>query len=870
MIMKLILRISSICIVFIVIISTTKISYAQFSSDSILSIYKQAETTKNPSTLLSIANESVNEHPSVSMQLGKYAYKLANEWDDIDLEIEANLILAKAYSAYGRYKDGMVYNLMAEKLIDYNANQDLYFKVNQSIGDLYFENKLYVEAYTSYERNITFTENSADRLIRIADACYKLKTYDKSINYLNDALQIAQLDNNNELICDINLRKGKAFEALKDTVSAVSCYQSAQSILKLSGKSLESGYNLLRFGNLMYSTDPDIALNAMTGALKLAKDISNVSLIIEATTVLATNYYENGKLAEARRLIQDQRGLSPHQNHISFFAIADKIYTDSRMQAQADDAKLHYALSVNLRDKTHLEDLESLKDKQSKILMAKEHFKAAMARSEANSSVFKIPVFVYVIVGVLFIIVLFIIYRLRYSKKIALMRLQEETEQVKKIRSQLRDFDKKLKDGIQTQTKDLKEELDKRTEIDVDLKKALKKAEDANYLKNAFLSNMSHEIRTPLNGIIGFSNLLLTELSLMENQELYEYASGIQQSGDRLLNLLNNILDISRIEANDLEVELTESNVNDVLRKVSELFKFKSNEKGLKFNLKLNEEIPLALVDPNSTNKIFSDIIDNAVKYTEKGFINVLTDYDKETNRVVISIKDTGIGIDKSYLGHIFEAFRQESLGYSRNYQGAGLGLPLAKRVITLMKGDIDIESSKGKGTLVKIYLQAVGGETKVEIAEKESKKLVSLDQREDDEKIKIFIVEDDRMNRLVLKKMLDNVGINSLAEDGDESLRIIEEAYKKGEFFDVMLFDINLPAPWDGIKLMHEIKSKWKEYKYIPFIAQTAYAMKGDKERLLEAGFDNYLPKPVNKKELINMLFNQIESQKRINNESN
>ena len=114
-------------------------------------------------------------------------------------------------------------------------------------------------------------------------------------------------------------------------------------------------------------------------------------------------------------------------------------------------------------------------------------------------------------------------------------------------------------------------------------------------------------------------------------------------------------------------------------------------------------------------------------------------------------------------------------------------------------------------------------------------------------------------MNRLVLSKMLDKVGENSLAVDGDDTLQIIENAYNKGVMFEVMLFDINLPAPWDGIKLMNEVKKRWKEYKYVPFIAQTAYAMAGDRERLLDAGFDNYIAKPVNKNELINLIFKHI-----------
>lgn len=353
----------------------------------------------------------------------------------------------------------------------------------------------------------------------------------------------------------------------------------------------------------------------------------------------------------------------------------------------------------------------------------------------------------------------------------------------------------------------------------------------------------------------------------MENEELYEYASGIQQSGERLLHLLNNIIDISRIEANDMDVSLSACSVNEIVKNVSELYSFKANDKGLKFNTKLNE-LPRALADEAKLTKIISDIIDNALKYTEKGFINVLTEYNEDKKHIAIIIKDTGIGIDNSYIEHIFEAFRQESLGYSRTYQGAGLGLPLAKRLIELMEGEILVDSSKGAGTTVHIHLKADVDRSDEEKSHESplTKENIETGVAPPEGDLNIFIVEDDRMNRLVLTKMLKSYGKTVAAVDGEETIKIISDYSKKGFTFDIMLFDINLPAPWDGIKLMNEIKSRFKEYGRIPFIAQTAYAMTGDKERLLEAGFDNYIAKPVNKKELITMINNQLKISKKLN----
>jgi len=445
-----------------------------------------------------------------------------------------------------------------------------------------------------------------------------------------------------------------------------------------------------------------------------------------------------------------------------------------------------------------------------------------------------------------------------YSKSLKQLKsllLKKESE-INKLENQFKEFSQQVDERVLLRTKELEEEVNVRNQLDYKLKKALKKAEDANYLKNAFLSNMSHEIRTPLNGIIGFASLLETELSLLENEELYDYANGISQSGERLLHLLNNIIDISRIEANDMEISLKSCNISEIVKNAAELYIFKANEKGLKFNIQ-TVDVPFVIADSSSLAKIISDVIENAIKYTETGFVNISVGHNENENEVYVRIKDTGIGIESAYLPNIFDAFRQESLGYSRAYQGAGLGLPLAKRLIELMRGHITIDSIKGIGTTVTIFIPA-------SIQESPMKELMPVNISTPSEIIKhdveVFIVEDDRMNRLVLKKMLENKFKLTLSVDGEETLKIISEAHSEGKLFDIMLFDINLPVPWDGILLMKEIKSRWKEYNNIPFIAQTAYAMSGDKERLLEAGFDDYIPKPINQGHLISMINNQLK----------
>lgn len=389
---------------------------------------------------------------------------------------------------------------------------------------------------------------------------------------------------------------------------------------------------------------------------------------------------------------------------------------------------------------------------------------------------------------------------------------------------------------------------------DVELKKTLKRLKDASYLKDAFLANMSHEIRTPLNGIIGFASLLETELAIMENSELYSYAAGIQQSGDRLLSLINNIIEISRIQANEIEVELTPCDASVIIRNTCETLAFAANEKGLKFKTKLTET-PQVVADSAKLMRVLYIVVDNAVKYTDSGFVTISSSVDTSGKYLVIKVKDTGIGIEPGYMKHLFDAFRQESAGYNRPYQGAGLGLPLAKKLVELMHGQIHIHSEKGAGTTVEVSLPLLVSVKTGALPE--SKPIANAPEIG---KPDIFIVEDDRMNRMVLQKLLEPSGNVTLAVDGTETLKIIGEKHKKGYVYQVMLFDINLPAPWDGIQLMQQIKTDYPEYKFVPFIAQTAYAMAGDKERFMDAGFDDYIAKPIRKNELMTKIEAQLK----------
>ncbi len=418
-----------------------------------------------------------------------------------------------------------------------------------------------------------------------------------------------------------------------------------------------------------------------------------------------------------------------------------------------------------------------------------------------------------------------------------------------------------IEEKANAETGNIQKQLAALQQKEIELKTALKKAEEASYLRNAFIANLGFDVRTPLNGIIGFANMLETELAVRENQELYDYASNIEESGSRLLKLMNNVIDLSSLEANTLELKIKAISLEDILKKIYNQFLDMAREKEIIFKSKIDEDLHPALADAEGLEKAIFQIVDNAVRYTDQGFVTISTLYDTEKDIDIVEIKDTGPGIDKTKQKLLFEIIQSDDIENIKYSQGTGIGLKLAKKLTDLMQGRLELTSTPGKGTSVRLIIpcsdQAVI--TSTEVSETETIEEKEISTAAELGELDIFVVEDDRMNRLILEKMLVKLGKVKLAVDGDDCMQIIDHEAQKGHFYQIMLFDINLPGDWDGVKLMKEIRKKYSEYQHIPFIAQTAYAMAGDKDRFLKEGFDSYLSKPIDRNELISTIKQQL-----------
>lgn len=839
-------------------------------ADSMKRVIVNSQGNEKVDQLIILASYYLSRSPDQVIQYAKEAYQIAKEQDYEEGEAEALNRVGSGFYLKSVYDSALIYynkSLFVSQKIEYKEG---IAKAYSNIGLIYDCLGTYNKALDNHLKSLDIEtelgnkEGIAGSLNNIGNIYYFIENYDKALEYFQKALEINLAIKNDYGVAQNYNNIGIIYQIKNEYDNAITYFHSALAFNKKLNNPIDLAACYNNLGNVyMDMKEVDAALHNYLQSLKISEEYDDIWSQANTYRNIGGIYIDKKQYNKAEenllKSLEFAKQISAKDLISNTYKSLADLYARQNDYKQAFDFHEKYTeindslfsreTSVSIKNLEIGYELQK-KDKEIELLQKNDEINTLKNQRKTRTIYLTLALLLVIIV-----LLLFIMYRYRTKSKTNKL-LEGKNKEINNMNNQLKDFNEKLEQKVSERTKDLKDEIKEREKIDVELKKALKNAEDANYLKNAFLTNMSHEIRTPLNGIIGFSSLLETELSLMENQELYEYASGIQQSGERLLHLLNNIIDISRIEANDMDITVNPCVVNEIIKNTAELYSFKANDKGIKFNYKLNET-PKALADEIKLTKILSDVIDNAIKYTEKGFINVVSEFDEKNNKINIIVKDTGIGIDKSYLEHIFEAFRQESLGYSRTYQGAGLGLPLAKRILDLMQGEIKVDSMKGSGTIVTLVLPA---DVEKEIEPKPEVKVDKEEQISPVEDLKIFVVEDDRMNRLVINKMLKKVGEVVSAVDGDETLKIIKEHTEKGVIFDIMLFDINLPTPWDGIKLMKEVKKEIKEYKKIPFIAQTAYAMTGDKERLLEAGFDNYLAKPINKNELINMIYNQLK----------
>ncbi len=386
-----------------------------------------------------------------------------------------------------------------------------------------------------------------------------------------------------------------------------------------------------------------------------------------------------------------------------------------------------------------------------------------------------------------------------------------------------------------------------------DLMHAKIKAEESDKLKSAFLANMSHEIRTPLNAIIGFINLLNAEM--IDEDEKKHFYQIIQSNGFSLLNLINDIIDFSKIEAGQLDINFTDVELDKMFDELiliyQEEIKNLKMGQGKNIRLILNngpiKELPVLKTDSIRLKQIFSNLLNNAIKFTDDGIIEFGIKKITENKEILFYTRDTGIGIDKANYDIIFERFRKVEDDKINVYRGAGLGLTITKYLVERLMGKIWLESKKGKGTEFLFTLPLTSKKTRVR---KEEDDTDIYDPNVPDWSRKgVLIAEDESSNFMVISSMLKKTKIKTLwAKDGEEAIELFA---KNRKWINLVLMDIKLPRK-NGFEAFRAIK---EISPGTPVVAQTAYALPGEESLIREEKFDDYLSKPIIREKLLRIM---------------
>lgn len=664
-------------------------------------------------------------------------------------------------------------------------------------------------------------------------ACYWLMgEYEDGLDELTAAFSIAEEIGDRTLKAKVLNNFGRIYRNLGDLSNALRDFEAALEINEAMGNEINQTINLMNISNLYYDLgDYDTALEYALKCQPIFEKYDDVSRLITIYYSLGDIYFKKGYFDEALKYFQKNQELTEEDTH-------------GRSMADSGVGKVYYKLNDFDNAKKYLDraltQAKALNNPEAEIVA--EFYIGRLYLNQGN-------------------------YRnaldfLEHAYELAkdslrrhdlmsihefLSDLYDRMGNIPKAFYHLKAYEK-LKEAIfQQATLNKLRNLQIKSQIEV-AKKEKEVAERTARLKQQFMANMSHEIRTPMNAITGITRLLLDK---DPRPEQVKYLNVIKQASDNLLVIINDILDLSKIEAGKIIIEHIDFSLRELIQGIYEVMVLKAEQKNLEFKVAVAEGLPDKLVgDPTRLNQILINLIGNAIKFTDHGFISLgckAIKMDAEQAELEFTVSDTGIGISQDYVGRIFESFTQAGTDTARKFGGTGLGLTISKQLVDLMNGEIGVESEPEQGTTFKVIIpMAIAREQTVQIR----KSLVTPEVTERLNKISVLLVEDNEFNQLVaedtLKALLPGIRV-AVAGNGALAIEMLEQQH-----FDLLLMDIQMPV-MNGVEATKYIRNKMPAGKReVSIIAMTANVLQEDVLGYLAAGMDGYISKPFQTDELL------------------
>ena len=396
--------------------------------------------------------------------------------------------------------------------------------------------------------------------------------------------------------------------------------------------------------------------------------------------------------------------------------------------------------------------------------------------------------------------------------------------------------------ALERKTRELEQQRD-------ELEKAKEEAEAASRAKSTFLANMSHEIRTPLTAILGLADVIRAK---SERGMFDEHIRRIKSAGSRLMDTLSSLLTLAKLEAGNMDVDLEPVSVADEALEVTELFRERAQKKNLDLSFSVTPDArnAIARLDVGALNSALQNLISNAIKFTDEGEIHVHVFHesspDGRRDAIAISVKDTGIGISKEFKPYLFDDFRQESDGLTREHEGSGLGLAITKQLVEAMDGAIDVETESGEGSVFTVTFPL-----DTEYGTEASHESTEPDLTSVNGSAHVLLIEDNDNTIFLIEDLLDPVVDLDVAESAQSAVDQIDAADVR---YDLLLIDVNLGSGGSGVDVLRHLRDR-SDYEDVPMVAVTAIAMPGDREKLLDEGFDDYLAKPFDSEDLVSLV---------------